>query len=158
MKTATFILAMLLAPSAWAGSYYACTGPDGKKSFQDKPCPDSHTEQTKEFQELPPTSAGTYDPQALADKLGADNQRRQLDRDITRSERKIRDYSEQMNSEMASLRQKKTYANNNEAGAQWETSISGEMSAVAAKYQALMDAEKDRLAQLREQRAGLSEQ
>ena len=63
-----------------------------------------------------------------------------------------------MNGELSALRQKKSYANNNLAGAQWQTSISEEMSAVTAKYQTMIDAEKDRLAHLREQRAGLSEQ
>jgi hypothetical protein len=30
---------LLLGSNAWSGAYFVCTGADGKKTFQDKPCP-----------------------------------------------------------------------------------------------------------------------
>ena len=159
MKYLIFALLLLPAIPSSAGSYFVCTDSSGKKSFQDKPCSESQKQHSQKYETESITSSSGYDynPLQLADQLGKDNRRRQLDRDIDKSEKKIRDYSRQMDSEIAALKAKKLRANNNIAGAQWETSISGEMTAVTAKYQALMDNERDRLSQLRSQRKDLTD-
>lgn len=55
----------------------------------------------------------------------------------------------QMNLEMAAIRERKAYAKNNLAGATWEQSLSTEMQAVASKYKAMNDADFERLKVLR---------
>ena len=108
MKYLIFAFLLLLAIPSSAGSYFVCTDSNGKKSFQDTPCPESQKQQSQKYEPESITSSSGYDynPQQLADQLGKDNRRRQLDREIDKSEKKIRDYSRQMDSEISGLKAK----------------------------------------------------
>jgi hypothetical protein len=153
------LLILLAAPWAWAGSYYVCTNANGQKTFQSAPCGgDTTTAERKDYevhQPVSPSPAYSLENNALAQDLIKSNRLRQLDRDIKKSEKNLSAHGSDMEKELAALRKKKSLANNNLAGAQWENSISEEMSAVANKYAALMDTERDRLTRLRDERAGL---
>lgn len=155
------LLILLATPWAWAGSgsYFVCTDSNGQKSFQSAPCADNAAEaERKDYQVHTPTApTQQYSIQGndLAQDLIRSNKERRLNRDISNSEKKLKRYADDMDTEIAALRKKKSYANNNLAGAQWETSISQEMSAVTNKYKALMDAERDKLSRLRDELAGL---
>lgn len=148
---------LMAAPSAWAGSYYSCTDANGHKTFQSTPCDaDATTSERTDYQIKTVTSSQpqyTIANNPLAQDLINSNRARQLDRDISKSEKTLDRLGENMATELSALRLKKSRANNNLAGAQWESSISEEMSAVTNKYKALMDAERDKLSQLRDERA-----
>src|SRR5690554_3435232 len=79
------------------------------------------------------------------------NTQEQLKRDLRRTENKITQYQQNMQRELAVLQGKKRSANNNLAGAQWETSISNEMQAVTTKYNSLISTEQSRLDAQRQQ-------
>jgi|SRR5690554_782402 len=140
-----------------ATSVHVCTNADGKKSFQDQPCDAGLKADIKTIKTTPSQTSTMYDPSAKTtayNQMRSDNERRQLDRDIKRSENRIVDYRNNMQRELSLLRKKKNYANNNLAGAEWENSISTEMQAVTSKYSTLITSEEARLANLRKQAAG----
>lgn len=60
--------------------------------------------------------------------------RRILDDDIWRKQRALDSLHDELSLRQTQLRNKKTWATNNLAGAVWEQSISDEMQAVAAEY------------------------
>jgi predicted RNase H-like nuclease (RuvC/YqgF family) len=156
------IALLTLASNTWAGSYYSCTDANGKKSFQAMPCGGQSESKKHEYESYePPAQQTSYSPSAkspseLADDLFRDNKIRQLDRDITKSERKLDQQTKSMQQELNALRSKKLRANNNMAGAQWETSISEEMNSVTTKYQTLLENERQNLSRLRDERAALN--
>ena len=151
-------LIVLLLPihffTANAATVHVCTDADGKKSFQDQPCDAGLKADIKTIETTPSQTSIMYDPSAKTaayNQMRSDNQRRQLNRDIRRSENRIVDYRNNMQRELSLLRKKKSYANNNLAGAEWENSISTEMQAVTSKYSTLIAAEESKLANLRQQ-------
>lgn len=156
------IALLTLTSNTWAGSYYSCTDANGKKSFQAMPCSGASESKLHEYNDTQPSAQqSSYEPPAqsqdeLANNLFRDNRARQLDRDIIKSERKLDQQTKSMMQELSVLQSKKLRANNNIAGAQWETSISEEMNAVTTKYQTLMENERQNLSRLRDERAALN--
>jgi hypothetical protein len=59
---------------------------------------------------------------------------REIESKIQRLRSRVLEEQDSMNREVAALRDQKQYANNNLAGATWQQSLSGEMSAVVARY------------------------
>ena len=137
------VLSVLITWPAVAGQMYVCTDADGKKSFQQRPCAGDQQQSTKTY-EVQPTSAGAQPrPVSLEDnkvyqQMKADNRKAEVRRELKRLERDIDRAQAKMDSELRALRAKKNRANNNLAGAQWESSISAEMQAVTTRYQAEM--------------------
>lgn len=151
---------MLQIGTAGAAQVHVCTGADGKKTFQSMPCSGSAAvAEVKEYKVAPPSEAAgdnrltTDNP--IYQQMKADNRRAQLERDIKKAERNIEKYRQKMDAEIAALRNKKRYAANNQAGATWEQSISTEMQAVSSKYTSMIDVERDRISQMRQEVAGL---
>src|SRR5690554_2904162 len=94
------------AYTATATTVHVCTDADGKKSFQDKPCDEGLKADTKTI-ETNTSSMSSYDPSAKTaayQQMRSDNERRQLDRNIKRSENKIVDYRNNMQRELSLLR------------------------------------------------------
>ena len=154
MRQAILLLLSLTPFVAQAGSVNVCTDADGNKTFQSMPCAQGTKADVKIIETTAPSTHTVYDPSAKTaayNKMRADNERRQLDRDIRRTENKIVDYRNKMQRELSLLRKKKSFANNNLAGAEWENSISTEMQAVTSKYSTLIAAEESKLANLRQQ-------
>lgn len=64
---------------------------------------------------------------------------------IKKADQRIAKYEREMNNKLNALKRKKGRANNNLAGAQWESSISEEMTAVTNKYtQLIKNAREDK--------------
>lgn len=156
-----WLLLALQAGSASAGQVYVCTDGAGRKTFQSMPCPGDAKAEVKEYKAPEPGGSAAAGENRLStdnpiyQQMKSDNRRRELERGIQRAERQIEQYRAQMAAEMAALRDKKRYANNNAAGALWEQSISTEMQAVSAKYTSMIDVERDRITQMRQEVAGL---
>lgn len=154
-----FLISVALLPSlSVAGQLYVCTDGAGKKSFQAMPCEGGVASEVREYEVrevAPAQSQGLATDSDYYKKMKADNRRAQLNRDIKRSENKLKRYQSSMSKELAGLKAKKSRANNNLAGAQWENSISTEMQAVTEKYKNLMDAERSSLDRYRDELSAL---
>lgn len=140
-------LMMLCAP-AWAIN--KCIGPDGKVVFQDSAC----SGKGEKMNVRPATGDGnSFQPAASPAANTTDKQKTEAQRietQISDSQRKrrrqelemrlvpdaqgaINNQRAQCDSDLKALQDKKAHANNNLAGATWETSISSEMTAVATR-------------------------
>src|SRR5690554_352584 len=134
-----------------ASQVYVCTNAEGKQSFQQLPC---EGEVESEVRAIKPAElVGSVSP--VSDRFYEEtrdfNTQEKLKRDLRRTENKINQYQQNMQRELAALQGKKRSANNNLAGAQWETSISNEMQVVTTKYNSLISTEQSRLDAQRQQ-------
>lgn len=80
---------------------------------------------------------------------------RDLDHQIQISQQRLSELRIELDRELQKLRAQKARAANNLAGAIYEQSVSNEMTAVKDNYSAQIDAEKDKLADLRAKRSAL---
>lgn len=151
-KLSASILFLMAAFGANASQVNICTDAEGKKTYQQMPCKDAVKAESKVYES---TMIGTNMESLDFDGEDKKMQIRQLNRAISVSRGRISKHQTAMNREMAILRQKKQYANNNLAGAQWESSISNEMSAVGAKWDSMIRVEQSNLDRLREQVSSL---
>jgi len=104
---------------------YKCATPGGV-TYSEQPCAkDAKAIDTRSSE---PSAA---DVQAAKTRLKNDSR----SSDVSKIEREIGGYKDDMDRELSALRNKQKYANNNLAGATWLNSISGEMDAVTKKYQ-----------------------
>jgi multidrug resistance efflux pump len=81
-----------------------------------------------------PGSPPAAKPLSLTERADQAARRRILDDEIWRKQQSINALTDEMTQRQTQLRNKKSWANNNLAGAVWEQSISDEMQAVAAEY------------------------
>ncbi|GAB3647335.1 DUF4124 domain-containing protein [Ramlibacter alkalitolerans] len=143
-RTIVVAAAICLSPGgAWA--VYKCADGNGRIAFQDTPCPGAGTQfDVKPAGGIAPAREHTSSsnvPQSEADRLerivsDSQKQRRKLEieaRLLPDAEAAMRTLRNQCDGQMAALRAQKGAANNNLAGATWEVSLSGEMSAVATR-------------------------
>jgi hypothetical protein len=144
----TVVLAALSSP-AWAVN--KCTGADGKVAFQDAPCAGGKSER---LVVRPASGDGALIPQAPSSSLPSgekpktETQRLQGLIDESQRKRRIQElevrqvpiaqgaiyeHRKACDDQLKALQIKKYAANNNLAGATWEGSISGEMTAIATR-------------------------
>jgi hypothetical protein len=157
------IATLVLITSAHA-QVYKCKV-DGKAVFSDQPCAadakaidvrpaSGHATSQHELG----TSAGgapinaSNNPQALIARMERDRRIRDLEYDIRASRARIGEEQAAMEREVSALRQQKSRANNNLAGAAWEQSISEEMSATVARYDVRIRAIQGEIARLEGER------
>lgn len=144
------IAAVLIAicVSCNAHAVNKCIGADGKAVYQDAPCAgrggaidirpaSGWAPPAKPSADgIAPSGAMTAAQrmEQKADDSKRERRRRELEtRIVPNAQQAISRHQESCNRDMAGLRAKKGLASNNLAGAQWETAISGEMAAVAAR-------------------------
>lgn len=162
MRIAVCLLAALVAGAANADVNKCSIG--GSVVFQEAPCPGAKIERrdppspsTKAASAAtayvaPPASSPSPSPNALKERLAVYERERHLregQQQIEGLQRAIAERNTQMMQELATLKDKKRSAANNSAGAQWEQSISGEMSAVTEKYRTLNEADLQQISALR---------
>lgn len=158
MKKTMLTALILVSPLAFSGQYHVCTDANGKKTFSSMPCPQGVESETKQYQVAP---AGSEVRRITTDSesyraMRDGNRKAELKRNVKKSERKLEKMQAAMDRELRALRDKKRWANNNRAGAEWESSISAEMQAVTEKYRNKLDVERDNLSRLRSELAGLN--
>ena len=174
MKLIIATALLLSSMGAWAVN--KCTGPDGKVSFQDAACPG--TGQALQIKPAsgsgkpaapPPTAApaATSAPEARqqteAQRITAQVEaskaaRRKTELEtllVPNAQSFVNSQISRCDAEIQALKNKKSLANNNLAGATWEASISSEMSAVAALCTEKNKAAKEQLDQLLTECRGL---
>lgn len=168
-------VALAVTGPTFAG-VYKCTDAKGRVAYQAAPCPQGAAAAVtiKESEPAPmpaegepapvaaPAGSSPEEQSALLAKQAREadrNQRlRQISRSIADAETRIGDYHRAMDAEMARLRSEKARAMNNLAGATWDASLSAEMQAVAAKYDALIRVQQDRITRLRADEARVLEE
>ena len=146
MKIMLF-LAVLLASFSAHSAFYKCVT-NGKVTLTDKPCDEgSKSEELKNIHVSPsPISVARQAQQKggssssvermnkATSSLFTDRRKKEINREILGKRERVSYLQKMMDLEVARLRTKKRYANNNLAGATWEESISEEISAVVARY------------------------
>lgn len=154
MKTITtsIVLGLGLSFSALlqAQSVYQCTTADGKTTFQQTPCDKSSTEQKKDLNteqnfirnDNPRSTENAYQ------SMKTDNDARQRQREITKTQQKIDRLEQQRSQALTALRNKKLQASYNLAGATWEQSISTEMQSINHEYDSKIANEREYLKRL----------
>ena len=138
--TSLFLSALLFSGAAHSEVYKCIVG--GKTSYQDHPCDGSKADENV-IKVTTPKALPNPGDKPVAEKLAKyaeethlANQRSDINRKIEEVKREMRVLQSQMDAEMDALRLKKLRATNNIAGATYEQSISQEMQAVAATYDA----------------------
>lgn len=167
-----FLCACLLSSSAFAGQYYVCTDASGKKLYSQAPCAKDANAEVKTYENHLTTthtddSDVTHSPEPTSNKLATDsesyravrdgNRRNELTRNIKKTEQKISELERRREVELTLLRRKKSYANNNLAGATYQQSISTEMQTVTDRYASLINNHRDDIARMRTELASLSQ-
>lgn len=163
MKSSLAVWFLSLVPlAAPAQTLYKCTE-GGIIRYADRPCGKSAVlisgpPAAARENVVQPADAPAMAPRASADPAPADAQplrQAQLLAQMARERRlrelefEIRDAERQLEDDLDQLKRRKTYANNNLAGATWEGSISQEMQAVTAKGNARIEALRRERADLR---------
>jgi hypothetical protein len=147
-RTITLSLALAMAATAPAWAVNKCTGADGKVVFQDAPCagkgeqlvirPASGAAPVANAANLSDAKVQPS-PQTEAQRIEArvaesQRQRRATEMQnviVPRAYAAIDRHRSDCESQIQALRDQKRLASNNLAGATWEASLSGEMTAVA---------------------------
>lgn len=163
-STAALVL-LCFATFPAAAQVYKCPGPDGKLAFQDTPCAGGKTVDVRPASgstaaySAAASAAGnaTSKEKALLDQYEKERRVRSVNYDIDQLERTLDADQKGLDAELNALRNKKRYANNNLAGAQWESSISEEMQAVTERYKNKASADRAKLDDLRKQRDALTQ-
>lgn len=147
LGTLATIAALLLATSAHA-QVYKCRL-DGQTVFADQPCAadakpidvrpaSGHSAPSLPAVVIPGAASqainSSNNPQAVVARAERERAIRELQITIDARRGQVGDEQAAMDREIASLRQQKSYANNNLAGATWQKSISEEMNAVVGRY------------------------
>lgn len=151
LSALALLLTVLPAP-AYTAEIYKCMDAHGRPIYSQMPC-GSDAEKTTI---TPPDEIGSVstDRNSLR-AIKQSNRLRDIERDIAAENRRIRSLQQSMDSDLEKLRQKKRQARNNLAGAQWEQSISAEMSAVVERYNAKIAAANARIERLEREKASL---
>lgn len=164
----TVVLACAIVGSALTSPAWAinkCSQPDGSFAFQDAPCAGKGealnvrpaSGRARSLEEMPisegePAPKRQTEAQRIEGKVAASQKERRLKelevRLVPDADAAVYRGRDQCARDMKALQAKKTLANNNLAGATWEGSISGEMTALATTCDT-------RNRELREDAAGL---
>lgn len=166
MKRVMLIAAVAAAIPAHAEMYKCNEG--GKTVYSDQPCagaqkidvrPASGT--SRSVTPAPQAPSGepvnaSNNPQAVLAGMERERRRDYLTKEIRELEDAMEADRRRADAELAILKDKKRYANNNLAGATWEASISQEMQAVTRRYETKYMADADKLERLRKQRDSLA--
>jgi len=144
----TLLALSLLVPTLSSAAVYQCTV-DGHTVFSDKPC----GADAREIEVRAPEVSGSgpmVSDQAKRFLQQRDKQAkvRQVDRAIERQEERKAAARDAMDEALIRYQKKKVYANNNLAGAVWESSLADEAEVLRKRFQAEIDAadrEIDRL-------------
>lgn len=164
MHLSLWVSLTLLAPPALGQPMYKCPDPSGVVKFQQMPCTLQGGGEAVTVKPIPAsgivnleTSEESKRVQQVTHKMSRDRRLLEIEREMGNLESRIDSDRSAMSNEMARLERKKSSAANNLAGATWEQSISEEMSAVAAKYDAMIRNSQSRIDQLRKEEGRLRE-
>lgn len=160
IKTITIVTALFCLPIN-AANIYKCDI-DGVTTFSQMPCPDDA--ENIELLNTPAIEKKSLNQQAaiknkVQSKLNSDLIQIDifnLKQNIKRREAKIQSYKRKMVKELAKLKLRTTFANNNLAGATYQNALSEEMSATTKKYEVMIKDEERIINELKSKKEVLS--
>lgn len=164
LKHSIVVVALSASLPAWAIN--KCVGADGKVSYQAQPCvgaatktiniktPAAASPKPESVPSAAAPAAQSSEQRTLAN-FARDRRIREIKDKITGLENDVEQRNRRMQAEMDALQYKKSFANNNLAGATYQQSLSVEMQAVATRYQAQNDVDFERIKALRTELAGI---
>ncbi|MFO7593436.1 MAG: hypothetical protein R6X15_05255 [Pseudomonadota bacterium] len=157
-----FAAAVILFTGTANAAIYKCQV-DGKTVFSQTPCAADAEEYQVDYirQNAENAKAMTEQNERIRESTNAsltEMEIRRLGREIKSEEANIRVLQKRRDGELAALRQKKSRANNNLAGAVWEQSISDEMNAVNKRYDAQISERQTNIQRMLDQVDRLSRQ
>jgi len=126
---------------------YKCTDAKGNVTFSGMPC--AKDAKPIEVNVSAPSKEGFNQSEARLQAMEADQAEGRKQRQIQSLQEEIKKKQRKRDKELAILRNKKSYARNNLAGATWEESISTEMQAVTDRYQGEIDSLNQEISSLR---------
>ncbi len=150
LKEAVLILALSIVSSVEATSIYKCIGENGRTEFSQSPCSDSAEHLIIDVPKI--GTAGSTNARKVVDDIEKSNRLREINRETKKLEKEISNYQKEMDSEIRRLRDKKLYAANNLAGATWEESISTEMGAIVESIKTKIDAAREKIKSLKDEK------
>lgn len=159
------VLAAALAASGAQAQVYKCTE-GGKTVFSDVPCvsgreinvrPASGASQAPmaPSSQASPTASATSKEKALLGQYERERKLRGIDYDIEQLERTLENDQKRLDDDLKAYQRKKMYANNNLAGATWQSSISEEMQAMTQSHESKAASDRAKLEKLRAERERL---
>jgi Domain of unknown function (DUF4124) len=134
-------------PCVGAGATVSVTPANGSSSSP-QPSPASDKSQ-------PPEQSSLAKTKDHVRSMELERRLRENAYEIENLESKIRGYQSGLDRDLAALRRKKAYAENNLAGATYEQSISTEMQSVSDRYKVNIQIAQDQMSQLRSEASEL---
>ena len=136
------------------GSFHAQAGIykcviDGKTTFSGEPCSDSAQELNVQIRT--PNKQEVDTANSRHERISKALNIKSIENKIENSEKKVEELQRSMDRDTKKLALKKSYANNNLAGATWENSISTEIRGVIEKYKVKITSEEEKINTYRSQ-------
>ncbi|MHB9021322.1 MAG: DUF4124 domain-containing protein [Halothiobacillus sp.] len=145
--TLTALMAAAILPAQ--ADVYKCIDAKGQTTFSQMPCAKNAEKVTiKTFE---PTEDQAAHTRAANEQNRALSAAGESSRGLQAAHNRVKKLIDERDSQLAVLKHKKLYANNNLAGATWEKSISDEMQAVSTRYNADIAAARDHVRDLEKQ-------
>lgn len=131
----TLLLASLTALSLQAhGAVYQCKV-NGQLTFSDRPCGNDAREVEVRSTPMVGGSLSSEAGEAFVEQRGKEREISQINRRISRLQDEIEDLRRNRDAALIRWQRKKSYANNNLAGATWENSLAQEAEVLRQRYQ-----------------------
>lgn len=162
MNKLSIVIVSLVLSGAAQAQVYKCTLPSGKVVFSGDPCQGS--QKTEVLNVYVPRSQTSDTASADSPQVDYEQEQKGLSHrlkidsvklNILKTKRKVDALLDEMDSKITAIKNKKQYAKNNLAGAEWETSLSTEMQAVTSQYNVKVELEREKLKQLNSQLVAL---
>lgn len=132
---------------AQAQSIYKCVDDQGRKTFSQSPCADDAEKIT-----VKNDNAGlSVGPKGDFSKMRDSNAIRGMNRKIDTLSYEADTLRNKREGELAALREQKSYAANNLAGATWLQSLSAEMQTVTDTYNSQIESKRDEIKRLQQE-------
>jgi len=158
MLKRTLLLTALAIPAASNAAVYQCKV-NGQTVFSDQPCGDN----AKEIEVKAPARSGTgpmvnSGAQQFLEGRKTKSQIERIDRRISKLQDRKKDARQSMDRALDRYQIKKSYANNNLAGATWEGSLAQEANVLRERYQSEIESIDREIDRLREDKRRIQEQ
>ena len=174
---ALLLVGVISSAIAGEASYHVCTDAKGRKNFTTDPCSSNQSSETKKYstpnKEVqlktsktaqvtsdnanrstthdlnPPVSAKESKKDKIFREIKADNEKRDLERKIIKSKRKLAKYEAELTEELKQVEVKNKKPKHKGDYVMWQQAINSEKSSITDKYRMFMDSENSTLKYLR---------
>ncbi len=132
---------------------FKCQGEDGQTIFSQSPCGEDAQETTVRSPNKVAPSDGN---EQTWDRVAASNEIRELERQIARTETRIKELEEARDIDVSRLRERGDYGSNTPPGMTYEEGLQPLIDDLEAQYQAKIDERRDEVARMQARIKALS--